>query len=162
VKIRTASFRYEGAERFAGSTATGRTYVFGDDADKNEYSPMETIVASLATCTAMDVISILNKKRQSIDRYVVEARAEQRTEYPQVLTSVEVVHDIEGPIVLESALRHAIELSATKYCPVSAMLSSGATEIHHRFRLKCTGLDKHESEGLVVVTGPFRRPEIVE
>ena len=41
------------------------------------------------------------------------------------------------------------------------MLSSGATEIQHRYRMKCTGLDKHEAEGLVVVTGPFRRPDVV-
>jgi putative redox protein len=161
VKIRTVSLRYEGAERFAGKTGTGRDYVFGDEIGANEYSPVESIVASLAACTAMDVISILNKKRQVIDRYDVEARAEQRTEYPQVLLEVEVVHDVEGPILVEHALRHAIELSATRYCPISAMLSSGATEIHHRFRLKATGLDKRESEGLVIVTGPFRRPEVV-
>ena len=162
MKIRTVSLRYEGAERFVGTTGTGRTYVYGDDIEGNEHSPVESVVASLAACTAMDVISILNKKRQVVDRYDVEARAEQRMEYPQVLLEVEVIHDVEGPILLEHALRHAIELSATKYCPISAMLSAGPTEIHHRFRLKATGLDKRESEGLVIVTGPFRRPEVVE
>jgi putative redox protein len=139
VKIRTVSLRYEGAERFVGTTGTGRGYVYGDEIEGNEHSPVESVVASLAACTAMDVIAILNKKRQVVDRY-----------------------DVEGPILLEHALRHAIELSATKYCPISAMLSAGPTEIHHRFRLRCTGLDKRESEGLVVVTGPFRRPEIVD
>ena len=67
----------------------------------------------------------------------------------------------EGTFVLERAVRRAIELSATKYCPVNAMLSAGATEIHHRFRLRCTGAEPKVAEGEVIVTGPDRRPEIV-
>ena len=109
----------------------------------------------------MDVIGILEKKRQVITSYTVEVRAEQRDEYPQVLTLVELVHVFDGTVVLERAVRRAIELSATKYCPVNAMLSSGATEIHHRFRMRCTGAEPKEAEGEVIVTGPYRRPEIV-
>ena len=162
VKIRTVTLRHEGGERFVGTTGTSRSYDFGDDRGRNEYSPVESVVASLAACTGMDVISILAKKRQVVDRYDVEVHAEQRTEYPQVLTTVEVVHVVEGPVVLEPAVRRAIELSATKYCPVNAMLSAGATEIHHRFRMHCTGPEEKVAEGEVVVTGPFRRPDVVE
>ena len=161
MKIRTVSLRHEGGQRFAGKTGTGRSIAFGEDVTANEYSPVESIVASLAGCTAMDVISILGKKRQVIDRYEVEARAEQRSKYPQVLTLVELTHIVEGTVVLEQAVRRAIELSATKYCPVNAMLSSGATEVHHRFRMRCTGLEPKEAEGEVIVTGPFRSPDIV-
>ncbi len=135
--------------------------MFGDDAAANDYSPVESVVASLAACTAMDVIGILDKKRQVIVSYTVSARAEQRDEYPQVLTRVELVHEVNGTVVLEQAVRRAIELSATKYCPVNAMLSSGATEIHHGFRMRCTGAEPKEAEGEVIVTGPYRRPEIV-
>lgn len=161
MKIRTVAIRHEGGERFSGTTGTGRRIVFGDDRAGNEYSPVESVVASLAACTAMDVISILAKKRQVVERYEIEARGEQRDEYPRVLTSVEVVHIVEGPVVLEQAVRRAIELSATKYCPVNAMLSAGATEIHHRYRMHCTGLEEKEAEGLVVVTGPYRHPDVV-
>jgi putative redox protein len=135
--------------------------MFGDDASLNEYSPVESIVVSLAACSAMDVIGILAKKRQVIYSYTIEAQAEQREEYPQILTRVEVVHVVEGTVVLEQAVRRAIELSATKYCPVNAMISAGATEIHHRFRLRCTGAEPKEAEGEVIVTGPYRRPEVV-
>ena len=161
MKIRTVSLRHEGGQRFAGKTGTDRSIAFGEEITANEYSPVESIVASLAACTAMDVIAILEKKRQVIDRYEVEARAEQRSEYPQVLTRVEVTHVVEGTVVLEQAVRRAIELSATKYCPVNAMLSSGATEVHHRFRMRCTGLEPKEAEGEVIVTGPFRRPDVL-
>jgi putative redox protein len=161
VKIRTVALRHEGGQRFVGKTGTGRSIVFGEAVSGNEYSPVESVVASLAACTAMDVISILGKKRQAIDRYEVEARAEQRTEYPQVLTLIDVTHVVEGTVLLEEAVRRAIELSATKYCPVNAMLSSGATEVHHRFRMRCTGLEPKEAEGEVIVTGPFRPPNVV-
>jgi putative redox protein len=162
VKIRTAELRYEGdGDRFSARTGTGRTIVFGDDAATNEYSPVEAVVVSLAGCSAMDVISILSKKRQVIDDYRIEVRAEQRDEYPQVLTLVEVTHIVEGSVVLEQAVRRAIELSATKYCPVNAMLSAGATEVHHRFRMRCTGTVPKEAEGEVIVTGPFRPVTIV-
>ena len=80
----------------------------------------------------MDVISIALKKRQAVERYEVHVRGEQRDEYPQVFTRIDIVHEVEGPrIVSTAAIARCIELSATKYCPVSAMLSAGATEIHH-------------------------------
>jgi putative redox protein len=161
VKIRTVTLRHEGNQRFSGTTGTDRSIAFGESIPANEYSPVESVVASLAACTAMDVILILEKKRQVIERYEVEARAEQRMEYPQVLTRVDLTHVVEGPVVLEEAVRRAIELSATKYCPINAMLSSGATEIHHRFRMSSSGPDPKEADGEVVVTGPFRPPDVL-
>ncbi len=122
---------------------------------------MESVVVTLAACSAMDVIGILEKKRQVIDSYTVEVSAEQRDEYPQVLVRADVLHIFEGTVVLEQAVRRAIELSATKYCPVNAMLSAGETEIHHSFRMRCTGSVLKEAEGEVIVTGPYRRPEVV-
>ena len=135
--------------------------VFGDEVAANEYSPVESVVVSLAACSAMDVVGILEKKRQVIDSYTIEVTAEQRDEYPQILTRVEVVHIVEGTVVVEQAVRRAVELSATKYCPVNAMISAGATEVHHRFQMRCTGAELKEAEGEVIVTGPYRRPEVV-
>ena len=64
-------------------------------------------------------------------------------------------------LVEVAAIRRSIELSALKYCPVSAMLSAGATEIHHRYIVRNTGPDPFESEGEAAVTGPYRRPEAI-
>jgi putative redox protein len=161
VRIRSATLRHEGEHRFSARTGTGRTVVFGDEVAANEYSPVESVVVSLAACSAMDVIGILEKKRQVVDSYTIEVTAEQRDEYPQILTRVEVVHIVEGTVVVEQAVRRAIELSATKYCPVNAMISAGATEVHHSFRMRCTGAQLKEAEGEVIVTGPYRRPEVV-
>ncbi|HET9519640.1 MAG TPA: OsmC family protein [Candidatus Limnocylindrales bacterium] len=159
--LRRATLRHEGGERFTAITATGRRLDYGAEAERNEHSPVESVAVALAACSAMDVISILEKKRQKIDSYVIDVRGDQRDEYPQIFTRIDVIHVVEGTVLLEAAVRRAIELSATKYCPVNAMLSAGATEVHHGFRMRCTGLEPHEAEGEVIVTGPYRRPDVI-
>ena len=158
---RSATLVHDGGMRFTATTGSGRTIVFGDEAAAGELSPVETLAAALAACSAMDVASILEKKRQVWDLYRVEVAAEQRDEYPQVYTRIDVTHIVEGTVVLEAAVRRAVELSATKYCPVNAMVSAGATEVHHGFRMRCTGARAKEAEGEVAVTGPERQPAIV-
>jgi putative redox protein len=160
-RIRSATLVHEGGLRFVATTGSTRTIVYGGDFSTGELSPVETIAVSLAACSAMDVVGILEKKRQQVSRYAIRVEALQRDEYPQILTWVDVVHEVEGPVVEEAAVRRAIELSATKYCPVNAMLSAGATEVHHRFLVRNTGPEPFEADGEVVVTGPYRRPDIV-
>jgi len=147
--------------RFAATTGTGRMIVFGDDHAANELSPVETLAAAIGACSGMDVVSILAKKRQVVTSYRIEVTGEQRDEYPQVYTRIEVTHVVEGTVLLEAAVRRAVDLSAAKYCPVNAMLSAGATEVHHRYRMRCTGALPHEGAGEVIVTGPYRLPDIV-
>lgn len=156
---RTATLVHEGGMRFVATTGTTRTIVHGDNHASNELSPVETLVVNLGACSAMDVISIAIKKRQEIERYRVHVAATQRDEYPQILTRIEVTHEVEGPAVDVAAIRRAIELSALKYCPVNAMLSAGATEIHHRYVVRNTGPEPFEMEGEAAVTGPYRRPD---
>ena len=159
--IRTATLVHEGGNRFATTTGSGRIFAWGDDATVPELSPMETLTVALGACSAMDVISIALKKRQTVERYLVHVQGEQRSEYPQVLTRCDVTHEVHGPNIEEAAIRRAIELSATKYCPVNAMLSAGATEVHHRYIVRNTGPEPFEAEGEVIVTGPYRRPDTV-
>jgi putative redox protein len=160
-RIRTATLLHEGGARFVATTGTTRTIVYGDAFDRGELSPVETLAVSLAACSGMDVAPIAAKKRQQISRYEIRVEAIQRDEYPQVLIRADVTHVVEGPVVEEAAIRRSIELSATKYCPVNAMLSAGATEVHHRYIVRNTGPQPFEAEGEVVVTGPYRRPDIV-
>ena len=161
-RIRSAVVTHRGAMRFEAATGTGRTIVFGDEAEANELSPVETVAAALAACSAMDVVSILEKKRQVVTSYQIEVTADQRDEYPQVYTRIDVTHVVEGTVLLEAAVRRAIHLSASKYCPVNAMLSAGSTEVHHGYRMVCTGAEPVEASGEVLVTGPGRVPVVVD
>jgi len=159
-RIRSATLVHEGGMRFVATTGTKRVIVMGDDVPA-ELSPVETLVVCLASCSAMDVVSIATKKRQRIERYEVQVEANQRDEYPQILTDVTVLHEVDGPHVEEAAIRRAIELSALKYCPVNAMLSAGATTVHHRYRIHSEGSSPYDREGEVLSTGPYRRSDVL-
>lgn len=117
--------------------------------DDSAAGPKEALLAALAGCTAMDVASLLRKKRQVADRYEIEVTGETADTHPRVFTAITVEHRVDGDVDVE-ALRRSIELSATRYCPVSAMLSAVAT-IEHRYRLTVEG---QTQRGLVAVTGP--------
>jgi putative redox protein len=159
--IKSVDIRHDGGLLFSAEPSSGHPLSFDDRFSNRGGSPVETVLSALGACTGMDVISIATKKRQRIERYEVHLRGSQRDEYPQVFTEIEVVHDIEGRNLSEAAIRRAIELSATKYCPVNAMVSAGATRVHHRYRIVSTGAAPFEAEGEVITTGPYARPDIL-
>jgi putative redox protein len=158
--IRTAIIEHAGDSNFSAATGTGRKIAFGAAA-KGFLSPVETVLVALGSCSAMDVISIAAKKRQAVDAYRIHVRGNQRDEYPQVFTEIEVIHEVTGRDLSEGAIRRSIELSATKYCPVNAMISAGATVVHHRYRIHSSGSAPYEAEGEVIATGPFARPDVI-
>ena len=134
-------------------TGTGFKLTF-DTADAGELragaGPTESVLAALAGCTSIDVGSILRKKRQPAASYRIAVTGQRADEHPQVYTNIVVEHQVSGEVEAE-ALRRAIELSATAYCPVSAMLSR-AVRIEHRYRLVRKGHE--EISALVAITGP--------
>jgi putative redox protein len=85
--------------------------------------PMEMIALGLAGCTAMDVISILRKKRQQVTQFEVRVDAPRSPEYPKVFTSALITYVVSGKNIDEAALLRAMELSATRYCPAQFMLA---------------------------------------
>lgn len=119
----------------------------GDDAAAG---PKATLLAALAGCTSMDVASILRKKRQTANTYEIEVSGETADDHPRVFTTIRVEHRVAGEVEAES-LRRAIELSATRYCPVNAMLSAVVT-VEHRYSL--IDGDGTSRTALVAVTGP--------
>ncbi len=103
--------------------------------DGNGFEPMELIAIGLAGCTAMDTISILQKKRQDVTGFEVQVHAERATEFPKVFTHITVEYLVQGNHVDPAAVERAIQLSATKYCPAQAMLSKACT-IDHQYSIK--------------------------
>jgi putative redox protein len=84
--------------------------------------PMEFIAIGLAGCTGMDVISILQKKKQPVTDFQVQVHAPRSEDHPKVFSSAVIEYRVSGRDVDETALLRAIELSAEKYCPAQAML----------------------------------------
>ena len=94
--------------------------------------PMELVALGLAGCTAMDVLSILQKKRQKVTSFEVKVNAPRSAEHPQVFTGAVILYIVTGNNVNEMALLRSIELSFTKYCPVQKMLEGAVPmELHY-------------------------------
>ncbi len=97
-------------------------------------TPMELILMGLAGCTAMDVISILTKKRQPLTGLQILVQAEKAETYPQVYTKIHLEYVAYGQGVDPEAVKRAIELSEEKYCSVNAMLRH-SVEITNSYRV---------------------------
>ena len=151
---------WEGGMRFRALPSSGHELRADDRGSDTGSRPTEIVLAGLVMCTGMDIVSILDKKRQDYKRYLIHATAVQREAYPQVFTRIDLIHEVIGPGVTEAAVRRCIELSATKYCPVSAMLAMGETEIHHGYRVENTSSEPFIAEGEVMVTGPHWVPTV--
>jgi putative redox protein len=92
---------------------------------------MELLLTGLIGCTAMDVISILQKKKQQVTDFEVKAHAEKATAHPKVFTHILIEYIVSGHQLDPAAVDRSIELSVTRYCPANAMLSQ-AVEIETR------------------------------
>ena len=131
--VRTADLRHDGGMRFVARTGSGFEIVMDNATGNSGPRPIELLAVAIGGCTAMDVASILEKKRQRVARYALRVEAEQREAHPHAFRLVTVTHEVEGPAVDVEAVRRAIELSATMYCSVSTGLASGYAELHHRY-----------------------------
>lgn len=87
---------------------------------------MELLLIALGSCTGVDVISILKKKRQMVTDYRIEVSGERREEFPRSYTRLNVKHIVRGRGLSELAVARAIELSDQKYCSVAATLRGSA------------------------------------
>lgn len=97
-------------------------------------SPMELLLLGLAGCTAMDVISIMAKKRQPMTNLQVKVQGERAETHPKIWTKIHLEYIAYGQGISETALARAIELSESTYCSANAMLSKAA-EITHSYRI---------------------------
>jgi len=97
--------------------------------------PMEVVLLAFGGCTGMDVISILRKMRQDVSGYEVRLVGERTEQQPTVYTDISVEHVVRGRNLSVDNVRRAVELSATRYCPVSAMLRKGGVDITDRYRV---------------------------
>ena len=119
--IYKASVKDAGDEFLIATTPGGYSLTLDTKSDrKSAPTPMELLLVSVAACTAVDVVSILQKKRQAVSDYKVEITGERRDEHPRAFTKMHVHHIVYGRDVSEQAVAAAIELSDTKYCSVAA------------------------------------------
>ena len=114
---------------FDATTNSGHTLVLdaapptGDD---RGVRPMELLLTALAGCAAMDVLTILQKRREPVQGLTVTVEAARAPEHPRVYTDIVLSYEVQGNVNPHS-LRKAIHLTETRYCGVGAMLGKCAT-----------------------------------
>lgn len=96
-----------------------------DGSGKAGNSPMELVLIGLCGCTAYDVVTILQKKREPFTAVEVHAEAEKASESPRVYTAIKLVYRVKGSVA-RKAVEDAVRLSEDKYCSVAAMLNKTA------------------------------------
>jgi putative redox protein len=94
---------------------------FGSDAAAR---PMELVLIALGSCSGCDVVSILQKKQMQLKGFEIHLDAERSETYPKVFTKIHMEYVFYGETINPVHVRRAIELSAEKYCSVSAMLKA--------------------------------------
>ncbi len=112
--------------QFVAETPSGHAFIVDGAPDAGGRNtgprPMELLAVSVATCTAMDVISVLRKMQQKVTGLRVHVDGERAEEHPKRFLNIHVEFTITGYDLVPERVAHAIELSETKYCSVMASL----------------------------------------
>ncbi|HEV2903923.1 MAG TPA: OsmC family protein [Pyrinomonadaceae bacterium] len=126
---RKATIQFAGDDVFVGTSPSGHAQTVETNSQRSvAATPMELLLLALGSCTGVDVISILKKKRQRVTDYRIEVSGDRREDHPRAYTKMFVKHIVHGRDVSPQAVAQAIELSDTKYCSVAATLR-GTAEI---------------------------------
>ncbi len=121
----TASAAWTGNQRFIGMASSGHASVIDAGEEKTASGPMELVLMGLCSCTAVDVVTILGKKRERFTSLKVLAEAERAPEPPKVYTKIKLIYRVGGR-VSRKAVEDAVRLSEQKYCSVAGMLKTTA------------------------------------
>jgi putative redox protein len=125
--MQTASVKWIGEEKFVATSPSGHSLTLDSDRESNKGpGPMELVLMALGACTATDVVSILEKKRQKLESLEVICSGERAKTPPTVWIKLEILYRLRGPLD-DAAVKHAIQLSEDKYCSVAAMLKKTAS-----------------------------------
>jgi putative redox protein len=133
-RMQTATVKWVSGEEFLATMPSGIDVTFDAGSSHNAGpGPMETLLGALGACTSVDVVTILAKKRQTLESLEIEVSGERASEPPQVWTKIDMVFRVRGKLD-DKAVRDAIELSQSKYCSVAAMLRKTAS-ITYRYEI---------------------------
>ncbi len=117
------SIKYLGKNTFEGWFSEKGKITIASNLDENLVpTPIQLVLLAVGSCSAIDVISILHKKRQEVSDYRIEVEGERYSEHPRALKKIHVHHVVTGRNISEKAVSDAIALSDRKYCSVAATL----------------------------------------
>jgi putative redox protein len=133
-----AQVKWVNGMQFIGSSGSGHAMVIDGapevGGENTGMRPMEMLLMSMGSCSAMDVVFIARRARQDISACVVEVTGERAETVPKVFTSIHVHYKVSGKNLDEQQIVRAITMSADKYCSVAAMMKQ-ATQVTHDYEI---------------------------
>ncbi len=130
----TTKVRWIGDRHFIGIDAGGHSVVLSGQQEAIGVKPSQMLLVALASCSSVDVVEIMEKKRQPLRSLEVTATGEQDPDPPWAYRKIHLTYRLSGEGLTEKAVRQAIDLSQEKYCSVAATVR-GVAEITTDFEI---------------------------
>lgn len=115
---------------FLGESSSGHQIIMDGNAGDKAPSPMEMVLMAAGGCSAIDVVSILQKGRNNITGCEVKLSSTRREEAPRLFTHINLHFIVTGNNLVGSVVERAVSLSAEKYCSVALMLEKTVQVTH--------------------------------
>lgn len=134
-----ATIKWTDGRQFVAESGSGHAVVLDGNPESGGRNtgprPMEMLLMGMGSCSAYDVLNILEKSRARVTDCVARLEAERADATPAVFTRIHLHFLVTGVALKEAQVKRAVALSAEKYCSASLMLASGGVEITHSFEI---------------------------
>ena len=117
-KVNAVTVRWDGAHRFDGGRPESAATIRLDASGETGPSPVDALLCALASCTGVDVVDILEKRRTPVATLDIAVTGQRADAVPARLTAVKLRYRISGAGIERAHAERAIELAVTKYCSV--------------------------------------------
>lgn len=136
----TTTVHWLNEQHFVGTDSGGHSVVLSGQKNGIGVSPSQMLLVALASCSAVDVVEILKKKRKHLTMLEVTASGEQDPEPPWAYRKIHVRYRIGGKGLTDKAVSQAISLSQEKYCSVAATVR-GVAQITTEYEIVAPAAD---------------------
>ncbi len=130
----SAAVRWIGGKQFIGIDSTKHSVILSTPDEGVGMKPSEMLLVALASCTSVDVVEIMAKRRTPLSMLEVGVSAEQDSDPPWTFRKIHLHYRLAGAGITEESAKMAIKLSEEKYCSVAATIR-GVAEISWDFEL---------------------------
>lgn len=130
----TTTVRWVTGQQFVGMDSNHHAVVLSGEKEPNGLRPSQMLLIALSSCTAVDVVDILTKKRKPLSRLEIIATGEQDDDPPWAYRKIHLTYRLGGKGLTQKAVQQAIRLSEEKYCSVAATVR-GVAEITTEYEI---------------------------
>jgi len=128
------TLKYKSDEEFVAENESGNKLdidMLPSD-QKNHQSPMEILLSAVTACAAVDIVSMIKKRRKTFVDFTAEAEGNRQDEHPRRFADIHIKYIVTSPDLKDEELERIVDLAVSKYCSVAATLNSNIT---HSFEI---------------------------